>query len=148
MEGIAVLSARNEVHAGEFLDSAAQLFRSCGGSLGGILNIFVQGLEMFLQENHTPFSWNEAFLASLRFMNGNTSAAKLGDRTFLDALDPALRGSSLEHAAQAAREGANRTKHLKARVGRASYVPQQNYDGKIDAGAQAIAIFFQGLTEI
>jgi dihydroxyacetone kinase len=65
--------------------------------------------------------------------------ARAGDRTMLDALLPAV--SALESgsdAASAAALGAAATAGMKARRGRASYVPGRG-EGTVDAGAQAIA---------
>ena len=65
--------------------------------------------------------------------------ARAGDRTLLDALLPAA--DALESGGDvvaAAQDGAAGTAELKARRGRASYVPGRG-TGHIDAGAQAVA---------
>ncbi|HEU5421576.1 MAG TPA: DAK2 domain-containing protein, partial [Streptosporangiaceae bacterium] len=77
--------------------------------------------------------------------------AQPGDRTMLDALVPATqalqeaaaRGDSPQAAAaaaaQAAREGAEATKDLEPKVGRASWIAERAM-GNVDAGARAIAV--------
>lgn len=74
--------------------------------------------------------------------------ARLGDRTMIDALAPALEAMSdgLTAAAKAARTGANGTASIhKAKAGRAAYVPSENLKGNNDPGAEAVAILFEGL---
>jgi dihydroxyacetone kinase len=77
--------------------------------------------------------------------------AQPGDRTMLDALAPAAqalqeaaaRGDSpkaaAESAAEAAREGAEATKDLEPKIGRASWIAERAR-GNVDAGAQAVAV--------
>ncbi|MCK0746622.1 dihydroxyacetone kinase subunit DhaK [Chromohalobacter nigrandesensis] len=76
--------------------------------------------------------------------------ARLGDRTLLDALIPALQAlqkdASLTDAAQAARQGAEHTATLsRARAGRAAYVPDSALEGVVDPGAEAVARVFETL---
>ncbi len=78
--------------------------------------------------------------------------AKEGDKTILDALVPASRafqeaagnGSSvydaLQHAAEAAKDGAGRTKEMKARIGRARSFGDRTR-GVQDPGATAVSLF-------
>ncbi|MEU1304653.1 MULTISPECIES: DAK2 domain-containing protein [Streptomyces] len=70
--------------------------------------------------------------------------ARVGDRTLVDALAPAVdalvTGGPVE-AANAARAGADRTALLRARMGRASYVGDRA-KGAPDPGAVGIALFF------
>jgi triose/dihydroxyacetone kinase / FAD-AMP lyase (cyclizing) len=76
--------------------------------------------------------------------------AHVGDRTMIDALEPALDALSvsLEKAAIAARTGADSTaKMLKARAGRATYVSENHLAGFNDPGAEAVAILFGELFE-
>ena len=76
--------------------------------------------------------------------------AKVGDRTMIDALSPALDaiGGGLAAAAAAARTGANSTASIhKAKAGRAAYVPSENLKGHNDPGAEAVALLFEGLAK-
>ncbi len=70
-----------------------------------------------------------------------------GDRTMIDALRPALDAldQGLAAAAGAARRGADATRTMPARVGRASYVPDQALHAVPDPGAEAIARLLEGL---
>lgn len=79
--------------------------------------------------------------------------AQLGDKTLLDALIPttvSLRASAesseewalaFKKGANAAREGAEKTKTMVAKKGRASYVGERSLDHP-DAGAMALGIIF------
>ena len=74
--------------------------------------------------------------------------AKVGDRTMIDALSPALDAmpGGLAAAAAAARAGADSTAAIhKAKAGRAAYVPSENLKGHNDPGAEAVALLFEGL---
>ena len=78
--------------------------------------------------------------------------AKVGDKTILDALVPAARafqeagesGSSvydaLQRTAEAARDGAEKTRELKARIGRARSFGDRTH-GVQDPGATAVSLF-------
>ena len=71
-----------------------------------------------------------------------------GDRTMIDALQPALGSlsSGVAAAAAAARKGADSTAKIgKAKAGRAAYVPEDNLLGHNDPGAEAVALVFEGL---
>jgi triose/dihydroxyacetone kinase / FAD-AMP lyase (cyclizing) len=73
--------------------------------------------------------------------------AKLGDRTMLDALLPALDRLSVREgiraAADAAEKGARDTAEMgRASAGRAAYVPSSHLVGNTDPGAEAIAAAF------
>jgi dihydroxyacetone kinase len=75
--------------------------------------------------------------------------ARLGDRTMIDALQPALDAldQGLPAARDAARAGANHTATLKrAKAGRAAYVNAGNLEGHIDPGAEAVARLLESLT--
>lgn len=85
--------------------------------------------------------------------------ANEGDRTMVDALLPAARaameasernpggaGEVAEAAAEAAHEGAARTKAMTPKLGRASYLTHQPSD-KEDPGALAVSIWLNALAE-
>lgn len=82
------------------------------------------------------------------------SGAKVGDKTIMDALKPAIdaiEASSEEdvlfiNAAKAAEEGAEATKNFAARYGRAKSYGDKTI-GTEDAGALSMACFFKGLAE-
>jgi dihydroxyacetone kinase len=84
--------------------------------------------------------------------------AKLGDKTLLDALIPtteAIKSCAREDitihdafvkGAEAARDGAEKTKSMVASMGRASYVGERSLDHP-DAGAMALGIIFTEMTK-
>ena len=76
--------------------------------------------------------------------------AKLGDRTMVDALSPALEAlnQNISAAATAARNGANLTATMRrARSGRASYVSAAQLVGHVDPGAESAARIFEALAQ-
>ncbi len=123
-----------------------ELSQTMGGSSGVILAIFF-GATGDACANGKPIP--KALLAGLERISQVGGAAK-GDRTMIDALEPALRSlpNGLKEAAQAAREGANATAAMgRAKAGRASYVPEENLIGHNDPGAEAVARLFEGLAK-
>lgn len=76
--------------------------------------------------------------------------AKVGDRTMVDALAPALEAldQGVDRAAEAARKGATATASMaRARSGRASYVSADRLLGNMDPGAEAVARVFEALAK-
>jgi dihydroxyacetone kinase len=49
-------------------------------------------------------------------------------------------------AAEAARQGANKTSELFAKAGRSSYVPVSQQKGVIDPGAEAVALAMEAIS--
>lgn len=96
----------------------------------------------------------EAGLASVR----KYSKAEVGDKTIIDALVPAVGalrsvaddggdvGSALRSAADAAEIGAESTKDLQARFGRAKNVGEKSI-GQQDPGATSVSLVFRGFVE-
>jgi phosphoenolpyruvate---glycerone phosphotransferase subunit DhaL len=84
--------------------------------------------------------------------------AELGEKTLLDALDPAT--SAIEEAAKAgataadtrraaavaARSAAEATREMQARRGRASYTGERSI-GTLDAGAVAVAVLLEAIAD-
>ncbi|WP_299656257.1 dihydroxyacetone kinase subunit DhaK [uncultured Tateyamaria sp.] len=80
----------------------------------------------------------------------DVGGARVGDRTMIDALAPALDaiGDGIDAAARAARAGADSTADIhRAKAGRAAYVPSENLKGNNDPGAEAVALVFEGLAK-
>ncbi|MDU4171042.1 MAG: dihydroxyacetone kinase subunit DhaK [Citrobacter freundii] len=88
-------------------------------------------------------------LAQMKFYGG----ADEGDRTMIDALQPALASlltqpQNLQAAFDAAQAGAERTcLSSKANAGRASYLSSESLLGNMDPGAHAVAMVFKALAE-
>ncbi|WP_192251219.1 dihydroxyacetone kinase subunit DhaK [Mesorhizobium silamurunense] len=113
---------------------------SMGGSSGVLLSIFFTAAAQSLRGG-VPVS--KALLAGLDRMTFY-GGAKVGDRTMVDALEPALKAldaSGLESAAKAARHGAEATAAMqKAKAGRSAYIGRQL--DIADPGAFAVAEVF------
>jgi len=123
------------------------LEQAMGGSSGILLSVFFSATATALAANKTPLMALQAGLGSMMEIGG----AKLGDRTVIDALAPALDKltSGIENAAEAARTGANSTASMiKAGAGRAAYVGAQQLSGYIDPGAEAAARVFECLASL
>lgn len=118
-----------------------------GGSSGVLMSIFFTAAG---QKLHDGQSLAYALLSGLAQMK-QYGGADLGDRTLIDALQPALetlQKNDLQVAAQAAQQGAEATARMgKAGAGRSSYVNKENLDGVMDPGAVAVAEVFKAMVE-
>jgi dihydroxyacetone kinase len=120
------------------------LTRHTGGSSGALLSV------LFSTAGRSTSSWAAALQEGLEAMQ-TLGGAKPGDRTMIDAIDPALKaladGGSLKDAAAAARKGADATRKMgKAHAGRASYVPESQMNDVPDPGAEAIARLLEAMS--
>ncbi|WP_203425740.1 dihydroxyacetone kinase subunit DhaK [Sinorhizobium sp. BG8] len=118
---------------------------SMGGSSGVLLSIFFTAAAQKLSEGAgVP----DALLAGLERMTFYGGASP-GDRTMVDALDPALRAlreGGAAAAARAARAGADATKTMtRAKAGRSSYLGERDLEGVADPGAEAVASVFEAI---
>jgi len=96
----------------------------------------------------------EGGLASIQ----KSSKAKQGDKTMLDALIPAVQSmqqaagggdgvvGALRKAAEAAAQGAEATKSMAARIGRAKNIGEKSI-GSPDPGAVSVSLIFKGFVE-
>lgn len=118
--------------------------KSMGGSSGVLLAIFfANASESFKRKG----LWLEALSAGLEAMQ-RYGGAKVGDRTMIDALRPALdallEGDTVQTAAVRARRGADSTKSMRsANAGRSAYLEARTLEGNADPGAEAIALIFE-----
>ncbi|MEL6315164.1 MAG: dihydroxyacetone kinase subunit DhaK [Pseudomonadota bacterium] len=120
------------------------LSQTMGGSSGVILAIYFNAAGDACANGSTVES---ALAAGLQRVS-DVGGARLGDRTMIDALAPALEAFSggVAAAAVAARTGADATANIhRAKAGRAAYVPSENLKGNNDPGAEAVALLFEGL---
>jgi ATP-dependent dihydroxyacetone kinase len=121
-----------------------ELSQTMGGSSGVILAIFFSAVGDACAGGKTTAS---ALLIGLERIS-QVGGAKVGDRTMIDALQPALTElpKGFKAAADAARSGADNTATIgRAKAGRAAYVPEENLLGNNDPGAEAVAKLFEGL---
>ena len=130
-----------------------------GGASSGLLGTFFAGLGdiELCQDSMNCNQLAQAFQAGLRAVSRQTKA-RPGDKTMMDALIPAVDAIStaagagktipeaLEDAALAARLGAESTRELVARYGRARSLGERTR-GYPDAGATSVALIFRGFAE-
>ncbi|WP_281388892.1 dihydroxyacetone kinase subunit DhaK [Kribbella qitaiheensis] len=93
--------------------------------------------------------WPEAFAEGVDAI-AELGGAKIGDRTMLDALIPAvaaLRTGALGEAVAAARKGTDETAGIMARRGRSSYLGDRAL-GTVDPGAEAVVIWLEALADV
>ena len=120
-----------------------------GGSSGVLISIFFTAAGQKLEQGASVAEALNAGLAQMKFYGG----ADEGDRTMIDALQPALAAlqaepDNLRAAFAAAQAGADRTLHAsKANAGRASYLNSDSLRGNMDPGAHAGAMVFKALTQ-
>ncbi len=121
------------------------LASSAGGSSGVLLSILFSAAATARGEGA---GWAQSLRLGLDRMKAH-GGADLGDRTMIDALQPALDAlpqGGLRAAAAAARAGADATRGMvRAGAGRASYVPSDALRDVPDPGAEAVARLFEGL---
>ena len=171
---------------GDFGSSLAKGFRmvrlECNSLNQEDFGLFLKDCSMIITEHCGGASgpiWGSAFRSASKVAMGKTEfsigdmaellqsaidgiqkrgGAKLGDKTLLDALIPAvesLKQSSTDHenffdamskCAQAAVKGAERTKEIIAKKGRASYLGERSLQYP-DAGATAIGVIFTTIVD-
>jgi dihydroxyacetone kinase-like protein len=145
---------------GPLLESLAWNVMSVdGGSASPLLGSFFLGMA---EAAGTRETWDATGLAALWTAGleklGSQTPAKVGDKTMLDALVPAVDafrqaaqgGSSCREAfaaaAQSAAQGAESTKALQARFGRARNLGPRTI-GHVDPGATSIALLWAGFRD-
>jgi len=120
-----------------------------GGSSGVLMSIFFTAAGQKISEGGTLA---QALLFGLQRMK-HYGGADLGDRTLIDALQPALealdhQADDIKGAAAAAEKGANATSTMKkANAGRSSYLNSESLNGVKDPGAVAIENVFAALVK-
>jgi dihydroxyacetone kinase len=94
--------------------------------------------------------WARALESSMTAL-GKYTPAQPGDRTLVDALYPFVgtlsKTANVQKAAEAADEGAKKTKAMKASLGRTVYVGGEGWQQVPDPGAYGLAQFLLGLSE-
>ncbi|KAA1469230.1 DAK1/DegV-like protein [Dentipellis sp. KUC8613] len=134
---------------------------SMGGTIGALLAIFFTSLSTVVPSDPSG-SWHDAPARALTALSAHTPA-RPGDRTIVDALSPFCAYLSAEgpgkpdvsgamsEAVRQAKEGAENTKGMKARLGRAVYVGSGEQGGQSedslppDPGAWGVAAVLEGL---
>ncbi|MBB4235523.1 dihydroxyacetone kinase subunit DhaK [Rhizobium esperanzae] len=131
-------------HTQLFRAMGQELSQTMGGSSGVLLAIFFAAAG---DGASSGLNIREALKAGLSRMQ-EIGGARLGDRTMVDALSPALDALDVGFAAaaEAARAGADLTATLvHAKAGRAAYINAKQLEGHTDPGAEAVARLFEYL---
>ncbi|MGX6601871.1 dihydroxyacetone kinase subunit DhaL [Micromonosporaceae bacterium Da 78-11] len=131
--------------------ASATVRRSVGGTSGPLYAVLLLRAAAALPAEPTPEDWSAAFTAAVDGVC-EVGGASSGDRTMVDALDPAATTfadrltagatwrDALSAAVQAATRGAAATAGVRARLGRSSYLGDRVL-GHPDPGAQAVALW-------
>jgi triose/dihydroxyacetone kinase / FAD-AMP lyase (cyclizing) len=150
--------ATKQPDAALYLDKIISIVENTmDGTSGALYAIFLNALAHGLRAQGNGSSkpadakvWAKALDTALQSM-GKYTPAKPGDRTLVDALAPFVEQLSatadVQKAAQAADEGAKKTKGMKASLGRTVYVGGSGFEEVPDPGAYGLAEFFSGLAE-
>jgi len=128
-----------------------------GGASSALLGTFIAGMgDADLGGESDCKRLAASFAGGLRAVEKQTRA-RPGDKTMMDALVPAVQAveaaansgepiaRAMELARDAARTGAEATKDMIAKFGRAKFLGE-NTRGSADAGATSIALLFQGFS--
>ena len=130
-----------------------------GGATGPLFGSFFMGMSNGAGEDETAdcAALGAMFEAGLESVSRRTKA-QIGDKTIMDAMIPAIEAvgaavndgadidGMLARAAEAALKGAESTKELAARFGRAKNIGERS-KGEQDPGATSVALVFKGFAE-
>jgi len=135
---------------------AKSIMSSVGGVSGAIYaTAFMRaGKKIGARDHLTLPEVHEVLVAALEGMKERGEGTKIGDKTLVDALEPALQAfgtaasegdpveSVLEKSLAAAKKGSDSTIALVARKGRASYLGERSV-GHRDPGSVVICLMFE-----
>ena len=144
---------------------SATVRRVVGGTSGPLYAVMLLRAAAALDEagGSTPAAWSAALTQAVDAVR-ELGGAEVGDRTMVDALQPAAAAlaralttdeaaaadpdpaAALSAAAEAARAGAEATAELTARLGRSSYLGERVH-GVPDPGAYAVALWLAAIEE-
>lgn len=145
---------------GEFLKGSGMIITEyCGGASGPIWGSAFRSAAKYAADK-TELNLSELAEMMQSAVDGiqKRGGAKLGDKTLLDALIPAVESlkvsaaenedmlAAMKKSAEAAVAGAEKTKEMVATKGRASYVGERSVSYP-DAGAVAIGVIFTEITK-
>lgn len=143
-------------HGQLLADLALLVQQSMGGSSGALYCLFLSAAAPHLMQSSDGAAWAKALHAGTEAMK-RYGGAEPGDRTMLDALCPAVEElmklstappgghiAILQSAVEKADLGAESTRNLTARAGRASYVASEHLT-QPDPGAVAVAAILKAI---
>jgi dihydroxyacetone kinase-like protein len=149
---------------GDFLRKCGfEIIKVVGGASGAVFGTFFTGQASFYKNNlNDKESLN---LSDVTGMLGEAleqikkrGNAQVGDKTMVDALEPAVKelekcaaekvsfSQAFERASERAKEGAESTKNMIAKHGRSKNVGQRSI-GFIDPGSMSMTLLFQTMAE-
>lgn len=131
------------------------LMMKIGGSMGPLYGKFFKAIALSLEgkEQIDATAWGEALVA-IQESIASISPAKVGDKTLIDTLVPAVEAfqkalaegdlfdAALDKMMQAARDGRDSTKDMVASLGRASRLGERSR-GVLDAGATSCCLILE-----
>lgn len=126
---------------------ATTLLSKVGGASGPLYGSFFMKFAASVKdvEELTRDELNQAFTAGVDGVK-QRGKAEVGDKTMVDVLDPVAEalnaGKSFDEVVQIAEESMEKTKDIKAKKGRASYVGDRSI-GHIDPGAASSYILIK-----
>ncbi|KEI41901.1 uncharacterized protein L969DRAFT_44135 [Mixia osmundae IAM 14324] len=145
----------SRIDIGSFVHDISEAVEdACGGTLGAIFAIFLAALANELlavtADSLEMSTWAACAARALETLEAST-LARQGHRTIMDALIPFVEtftiSNVLRTAVSAAITGAEGTKNLKAKLGRAAYIGEREGTEVPDPGAMAVAAILSGLME-
>lgn len=153
----AVSGAGQEGNFSSTLTSIAMgIMTATGGSTSSLTGSFYLGMGSYVKKESLDASETAAMFAAGLAGVRNMTKAKVGDKTMMDALIPAVEAMQtvpnadlsaiFDAAAQAADQGRESTKDLTAKLGRAHNLGERSI-GHYDAGATSQAIIFQAFAD-
>ncbi|MCY3833375.1 MAG: dihydroxyacetone kinase subunit DhaL [Chloroflexi bacterium] len=148
------IAALDQPSASDLWTAAAKaMLNRMGGASGALFGtFFLKGVPPLRGKDRLNKSDMEAaLLAGLQGVKAR-GKAEVGDKTMVDALEPAVLAFAAaeefadgwRQAAEGARAGAESTRELPARRGRAKYLGERAR-GHIDPGATTIALLFEAI---
>ena len=151
---VEAIAALDQPSASDVWSAAAKaLMNRMGGASGAVFgSFFLKGVAVIRGKDRLGKRDMDAVLeAGLQGVQAR-GKAEVGDKTMVDALEPAVLAfaaaadftNGWRQAAKAARIGADSTRELIARRGRAKYLGERA-SGHMDPGAMTIAIFFEAI---
>lgn len=140
-----------------FGDIVPTVEQNMDGTSGALYAIFLNSLASNLRSqdssSSTPVTagiWAKSLSMSIEDL-GRYTPAQPGDRTLMDALAPFVdvlkKTENVKKAAEAAKEGADKTKGMKASLGRSVYVGGTGFEEVPDPGAYGLSVFLSGIAE-
>ena len=153
---VEAIAALNQPSASDiWLAAAKSLMNRMGGASGAVFgSFFLKGVASMRGIDSLSKRDMEAALEAGLLGVKARGKAQVGDKTMVDALEPAVRAfaaaddfaSGWRKAAEAARIGADSTRELIARRGRAKYLGERA-SGHIDPGALTVVLFFEAIDD-